>query len=102
MTDDRSIYERWDVPRVVNAAGTKTRIGGSLIRPEAADAMRAAAAEFVRLSDLQAAASELIADVTGAEAGYVTAGASAGMTLAAAACIAGSDLAVTSRLPRTE
>ena len=54
----KSIYEQFGVPRVVNATGTKTRIGGSLIRPEARDAMTKAASEFVRLSDLQAAASE--------------------------------------------
>ena len=102
MPDHASIYDDLDVPTVVNAAGTKTRIGGSLIRPEAADAMRAAADSFARISDLQSRASDLIADVTGAEAGYVTSGASAAMTLAAAAAIAGDDLGTMARLPDTE
>jgi len=97
-----SIYDDIGVPTVVNAAGTKTRIGGSLIRPEAADAMRAAANSFARISDLQSRASELIADVTGAEAGYVASGAAATMTLAAAAAIAGDDLGTMARLPDTE
>ncbi|WP_256391529.1 aminotransferase class V-fold PLP-dependent enzyme [Natronoarchaeum rubrum] len=100
MTD--SVYEELDVPEVINATGTKTRIGGSLIRPEAADAMRRAAEGFARISDLQARASDLIQDVTGAEAGYVASGASACMTLAAAACIAGDDLSATASLPDTE
>ncbi|GAA0667819.1 aminotransferase class V-fold PLP-dependent enzyme [Natronoarchaeum mannanilyticum] len=100
MTD--SVYEELDVPEVINATGTKTRIGGSLIRPEAADAMRRAAEGFARISDLQARASELIEDVTGAEAGYVASGASACMTLAAAACIAGDDLSAMASLPDTE
>ena len=100
MTD--SVYDEIDVPEVINATGTKTRIGGSLIRPEAADAMRRAANGFARISDLQARASELIQEVTDAEAGYVASGASASLSLAAAACIAGDDLGAMTRLPNTE
>lgn len=96
-----TIYDRWDVPAVVNATGTKTRIGGSRIHPDAVEAMAAAAESFVRLSDLQAAASDRIAEITGAEAGYVTNGAAGGLLLAAAACIADHDLGVMSRLPDT-
>ncbi|MFB6206459.1 MAG: aminotransferase class V-fold PLP-dependent enzyme [Haloglomus sp.] len=100
MTDD-SVYADLGVPTVVNAAGTKTRIGGSRIRPEALAAMDRAAESFVRLSDLQAAASDRIAEVTGAAAGYVTNGAAGALVLATAACIAGEDLGVMSRLPDT-
>lgn len=99
---DGSIYDSLDVPTVVNAAGTKTRIGGSRIREEAREAMTDAADSFVRLSDLQAAASARIADVTGAEAGYVTNGAAGGLLLSAAACIAGTDPAIMAQLPDTE
>ena len=101
MTDD-SVYDELGVPTVVNASGTKTRIGGSRIRPEALDAMERAAESFVRLSDLQAAASDRIAEVTGAEAGYVANGAAGALLLSAAACIAGIDPGVMSRLPDTE
>jgi D-glucosaminate-6-phosphate ammonia-lyase len=96
-----TIYEEFGVPHVVNAAGTKTRIGGSRIRPEAVEAMRAASEAFVRLSDLQMAASERIAAATGAEAGYVTPGATAALALGTAACIAADDIGVMSRLPDT-
>jgi len=99
---DQSIYEDWDVTPVVNAAGTKTRIGGSRIRPEAVEAMRRAASEFVRISDLQAAASDRIAEVTGAEAGYVTNGAAGALMLATAACIAHDDPGAMYRLPETD
>lgn len=102
MIDDTSIYDELGVPPVINAASTKTRIGGSLIRPEAVEAMSRAAGSFVRLSDLQAKASELISEVTGAEAGYVGCGAAACLALASAACIAGDDLGVMSRLPDTD
>jgi L-seryl-tRNA(Ser) seleniumtransferase len=99
--DADTIYEELGVPSVINATGTKTRIGGSRIRPEAVEAMSAASQSFVRLSDLQAEASERIADLTGAEAGYVTSGASAGMLLSAAAAIAGDDISAMARLPDT-
>ncbi len=97
-----TIYEELGVPHVVNATGTKTRIGGSRIRPEAVEAMNRASEAFVRLSDLQARASELIADVTGADAGYVTCGASSALALGAAASIAGDDIGAMARLPVTE
>ncbi len=87
---------------MINAAGTKTRIGGSRIRPEAIDAMERAAESFVVLSELQSAASERISELTGAEAGYVTAGASAGLLLAAAATIAGDDFEAMAQLPVTD
>ena len=99
---DTSIYDELDVPRVINAASTKTRIGGSRIRPGALEAMRRAGESFVRISDLQARASKLISDATGSEAGYVGCGAAACMTLAAAAAIVGDDFGAMSRLPNTE
>jgi len=102
MSEDSTVYERLDVPTVVNAVGTKTRISGTLMREEAADAMREGADQFARISDLQARVSDLISEATGAEAGYATSGAAAGLSLAVAACIAGDDLDAMARLPETE
>ena len=102
MPETPDIYDELGVPAVINAAGTKTRIGGSLIREEAVEAMADAATGFARISDLQARASDLVADVTGADAGYVASGAAAAMTLGAAAAIAGDDPGTMARLPDTE
>ncbi|NKE36108.1 aminotransferase class V-fold PLP-dependent enzyme [Natronococcus sp. JC468] len=102
MPDEATVYDDLEVPTVVNATGTKTRISGSLMREEAADAMRDAARSFVRISDLQQRASELVAEATGADAGYVTSGASAALSMAAAACLAGDDLEAMAQLPDTE
>jgi len=102
MPNAPSVYEEIGVPTVVNAAGTKTRIGGSRIREEAVEAMADAAGGFARISDLQARASELIVEATGADAGYVASGAAAAMTLGAAAAIAGDDPGTMARLPDTE
>ncbi len=101
MSDKNSIYYEFGVSPVINAAGTKTRIGGSLIRPEAVEAMREAAESFAVLSDLQSRASRLISELTGAEAGYVTSGAGAGLMLAGAAVLARDDFSAMSRLPET-
>lgn len=97
-----TIYEELGVPHVINATGTKTRIGGSRIREEAVEAMQRASEAFVRLSDLQAVASNRIQEATGAEAGYVTSGAASALTLAAAASIVGDDIGRMARLPDTE
>jgi L-seryl-tRNA(Ser) seleniumtransferase len=53
------------------------------------------------MAELQARAGEIIARATGAEAGYVTSGAAAGLLLGTAACITGLDPGRMSRLPDT-
>lgn len=97
-----SIYHRFGVTPMINAAGTKTRLGGVRMDPEVRAAMEDAAEASVDMAQLQAAASRVIAGVTGAEAGYVTSGAAAGLTLGAAACMTGTDPAKIDRLPFTE
>ena len=96
------IYDRLGVARRVNGAGTLTRLGGSLMAPEVLDAMREAAGGFVDIAELQAAASNAIARHTSAEAGLVTSGAAAALTLATAACLTGMDAAAMDRLPDTD
>ena len=95
------IYEELGLRTVINASGTLTRLGGSRMAPEVLAAMAEAAAAFVPIDALQARAGEIIADVTGAEAGYVVTGAAAGLSLGVAACIAGMDVAAMDRLPDT-
>ena len=56
MTD---IYTRLGVPRRINAAGTLTRLGGSLMEPEVLQAMQEAAGASVDMADLQTAASRV-------------------------------------------
>jgi len=96
-----SIYERLGVRPIINVVGTFTIYGGALMEKEALEAMDEAAKQSVSLDELQAAASKVIAQITHAEAGIVTAGASAALTLGTAACIAGFDVAKMNRLPDT-
>ena len=95
------VYADLGLTPVINGAGTSTRVGGPLMHPAAVAAMAEAAHACVPLDRLQGVASSIIAEATGAEAGYVTAGAAAGLTLAAAACLAGLDVARMDRLPDT-
>ncbi len=96
------ILERFGLTRVINATGTVTRLGASQIAPEVIAAMSAAAACSVDIADLQGRASDVIAQCTGAEAGIVTSGATAGLLVGAAACMTGLDPNKMSRLPDTE
>jgi len=95
------VYDELGVRPVINAAGTQTRFGGAALPAEVVQAMAEAATCCVRLEELEEAAGKVIAGATGAEAGYVTCGAAAGITLGIAACIAGFDVDRMDRLPDT-
>jgi len=94
-----NIYEKFGIDTIINAAGTLTRLGGSVMLPEARDAMSEAANALVPIDQLQSAASTAIAGICGSESGYVTSGASAGLTLATAACMVGLDIVKMDQLP---
>ena len=97
-----SIYEKLGVKRVINAWGTITAIGGSIMPREVVEAWVEASKSHVNMDELHKRAGEIIADITGAEAGLVTSGAAAAMVLMAAACIAGNDREKMERLPHSE
>ncbi len=86
---------------VINVSGTMTALGGSICVPEAVEAVAQILPEFVEMGDLHAKASAVIARLTGAEAGTVTASCSAGITVGVAACMTGQDRARIERLPDT-
>jgi L-seryl-tRNA(Ser) seleniumtransferase len=93
--EDRS----WRNLEIVNAAGPLTRLGGHRMHPDVVAAMAEAAGRHLAIRDLEAWAGDRIAAITGAEAGYVTSGASAGLFLATAAIVAGDDPAAIQHLP---
>lgn len=94
-------FERIGVKAIINAYGPLTRLGGALMSPEVLAAMQEASNHSVDMTALQSAASEIIAGHTGAEAGYVTSGAAAGLLLGTAACVTGLDVGKMNRLPDT-
>jgi len=97
-----NVYESLGVTPVINALGTFTRVGGSLMPPEVLHSMREAAGNFVCLEELQHAAGKVIAELTGSEAAYITSGAQAALVLSVAASITGLDADKMDRLPITD
>ncbi|HLV37279.1 MAG TPA: aminotransferase class V-fold PLP-dependent enzyme [Spirillospora sp.] len=94
-----SRYESLGVRRIINANATLTRLGGSLMPPEVIAAMQEAAASFVDLDVLQRRVGERIAELTRNDAAYVSSGAAAGLVLATAACVTGSNPDLITRFP---
>jgi L-seryl-tRNA(Ser) seleniumtransferase len=94
-------YARLGVKPIINAQSWVTALGGSLMRPEVLRAMDEAATALVDMTELNLAAGKVVARACGAEAGLVTAGASASQTIATAACMTGTDEAKVEQLPNT-
>lgn len=94
-------YQRLGVRTLINASGTMSYLGGQIMPPEVVEAWVEASQYFVHMDELLAAASREIARLTGSEAGLITAGADAGLSLATAACIAGTDPEKYHQLPDT-
>ena len=96
-----SIYDRFGVRTIINAKGPSTRLSGGFLDPDVSAAMAEAGTYCVDMAELQAGASKVIAELTGAEAGIVTSGAAAGLLLGTAACVTGLDPVKMGRLPDT-
>lgn len=96
MSDIRA---RLGLRPVINVSGPMTALGASIGLAEAMQAAADILPQFVEINDLHRKASCAIADATGAQAGFVTASASAGITLAIAGAMTGADLARVEQLP---
>lgn len=96
----RAVYEELGVRPVINATGGhRTLLGGSILRPKVQRAMQEANRYYVDMKELLDRTGEIIAELLGAEAAYVTPGCCAAMALGTAACMAGSDTEKMERLP---
>lgn len=94
-------YAQNNLSPVINVSGTMTGLGASMALDAVAEAMAQIAPRFVNMHELQQNAGTVISDLTGAEAGFMTACASAGVTLSIAGCMTGLDLAAVEALPTT-
>ncbi len=101
MSKRSDVRSRLGLRPIINVSGTMTALGASIVVPEAVKVASEILPEWVEVNDLQRKASAAIARLTGSEAGYVTASASAGITLALAGCMTGPDLAKIEQLPDT-
>ncbi|MCI0743827.1 MAG: hypothetical protein L0Y58_00325 [Verrucomicrobia subdivision 3 bacterium] len=96
-----SVYEALGLRHVINATGTVTNLGGSIMPPEVVAAWADASRHFVNLLDLQAKVGERIAKLIGVEAALATTGAAGALLLGTAAAVTGSDHKLMGRLPDT-
>ena len=96
-----TIYEKLGVKTRINARGTITLLGGSLMDPSVLEAMTEASKHFVDINELHKRAGEYIASLLDVEAACITCGASAGIAISTAACMAGKDKGRILQLPDT-
>jgi D-glucosaminate-6-phosphate ammonia-lyase len=100
-SDGVDIRVRLGAQPVINLTGTLTTLGGISARPEAIEAASAIMGRGVDIVELQACASRVVARVTGAEAGFISACSSAGICMAVAGSMTGDLMPAIERLPDT-
>lgn len=87
----KGIYGRLGVRPVINGRGTVTIIGGSRLLPEVEQAMQEATLDYVELDELMDGVGMRLAELTGAEFGMVTTGATGAMIMATTGILTGGD-----------
>ncbi len=95
-------YQELGVTTVINAEGTMTMLGGSLIRPEVEAVMAQAARHFVSIPGLEAAAGRRIAEMLKLPEGYsalVTSGAAGAIQSGLAGILTGDNESFIKQLP---
>ena len=95
----RSVYEALGLKHIINATGTVTNLGGSVMPAEVVAAWTEASRHFVNLVELQDRVGERIAKAIGVEAALVTTGAAGALLLSAAAVVTRGDRKRIARLP---
>lgn len=95
-------YTELGVTPVINAEGTMTTLGGSLIRPEVEAVMAQAARHFVSIAELEAAAGKRISEMLKLPQGYsvlVTSGAAGAIQSGLAGILTGDNESLIKQLP---
>jgi uncharacterized pyridoxal phosphate-dependent enzyme len=94
-------YKSLGVRPIINAGGTYTFMSGSRLLDVSAQAMVEASNGYVEIDELMEAVGRRLAELTGAEWGYITNCCTSAINQVAAACIAGTDPEKIARLPDT-
>lgn len=97
-----NVYAELGVTPVINAAGTYTSLGGSLMAPEVMEVMRLGNDKFVDIDALEVAAGKKMAEMCHMPDGYtglVTAGAAAALLVGYAGIITGDNREFIQQIP---
>jgi len=97
----RDVYQELGIRPLINAAGTYTYLGASLMPKAVVEAMESASRHYVNLNELQGAVGKRLSALLGCEAALVTSGAASALMLGTAGCVAGKDKEKIQRLPDT-
>src|SRR5919109_399364 len=81
------LLEELGVRQIINAHGTLTVLGGSILDDEVLDSIREASKVYLDVPRLHEKAGKYIANLIHAEAAYVTAGGGAALALSVAPCM---------------
>ncbi len=95
----KGVYESLGIKPVINATGTVTALGGSVMPPEVVAAWTEASKHFVDIVELQNKVGERIAKLLGVEAAMVTTGAAGALLLGTAAAVTRGDRKLIKELP---
>jgi uncharacterized pyridoxal phosphate-dependent enzyme len=96
------LFEEFGLTRIINASGKMTALGASAVTEVVANALKAAAQEYVDIDELIEFAGKVIAHHTGAEDGCPTIGAAAGIAISTASVIAGKNLSFIEKMPNSD
>ncbi len=96
------LARRYEIQPVINLSGPLTKYGTSISSPAVAEAAAEALGNHWNMDELYQRSGELIANWSGAEAGFLTSSSASGITLAVAACMTGDDRGRIYQLPDTE
>lgn len=94
-----SIQEKYGFRKLINARGPATLLGAARVSQAIRDDIHMMLGESAEMWELQRSASQRIVQLTGAQAGCVVNCSSAGMAIASAAALTGSDPAKIKKLP---
>ena len=97
-----SIYKELGVEPIINATGSVTALGGSIVAKEVQEGMDLANDVYIPMTQLEKKVGEQIANILNVPAAYITSGAGSALTLAAAAFMAGKDDDKIQQLPNTD
>ena len=96
------IFEKIGIKKYINAHDAMSMYGGSRMGERVLNAMAEMAKYFVDMDELQEILGKKIAKLTHNEGAYITNGASAGLLISSAACMAGKNKYSQYKLPNTD
>ena len=99
--DLADVYSRLGVSRVINASGTVTVLGGTVMHPEVLAAMNEAARSYVDLPLLLESAGHYLAERIGVPGAFISSGAAGGIAVATAAVLSNGERERAWNLPRS-